>query len=113
MDELFPYPPNQQATNQILAIVVTLAFAVFGGLITGTHYMLQMRRLSNFSSILFYFQGFIMHLVGKFGKLEEDDFFDDNVNIDEIDEKCAPPEEILCLLESRDRETSALLTNGH
>ena len=33
--------------------------------------------------------------------------------IDEIDEKCAPPEEILCLLESRDRETSALLTNGH
>ena len=54
-----------------------------------------------------------MHLVGKFGKLEEDDFYDDNVNIDEIDEKCAPPEEILCLLESRDRETSALLTNGH
>jgi len=91
MDELFPYPPNQQATNQILAIVVTLAFAVFGGLITG----------------------FIMHLVGKFGKLEEDDFYDDNVNIDEIDEKCAPPEEILCLLESRDKETSALLTNGH
>ena len=62
---------------------------------------------------LYYFQGFVMHLVGKFGKLEEDDFYDDNVNIDEIDEKCAPPEEILCLLESRDRETSALLTNGH
>ena len=36
MDELFPYPPNQQATNQILAIVVTLAFALVGGLITGT-----------------------------------------------------------------------------
>ena len=54
-----------------------------------------------------------MHLVGKFGKLEEDDFYDDNVNIDEIDEKCAPPEEIICLLESRDKETSALLTNGH
>ena len=35
MDELFPSPPNQQATNQILAIIVTLAFALVGGLITG------------------------------------------------------------------------------
>ena len=54
-----------------------------------------------------------MHIVGKFGKLEEDDFYDDNVNIDEIEEKCAPSDDILCLLESgRDRETSALLANG-
>ena len=35
MDELFPSPPNQQATNQILAIIVTLAFALVGGLVTG------------------------------------------------------------------------------
>ena len=110
MDELFPYPPNQQATNQILAIVVTLAFAVVGGLITGT--LQRNKHIVKYNSFIL-FQGFIMHLVGKFGKLEEDDFYDDNVNIDEIDEKCAPPEEILCLLESRDKETSALLTNGH
>jgi len=92
MDELFPDSPNKQATNQILAIIVTLAFALVGGLITG----------------------FVMHIVGKFGKLEEEDFYDDNVNIDEVDEKCAPPEEVLCLLERQgDKETSALLTNGH
>ena len=54
-----------------------------------------------------------MHIVGKFGKLEEEDFYDDNVNIDEVDEKCAPPEEVLCLLERQgDKETSDLLTNG-
>ena len=106
MDELFPSPPNQQATNQILAIIVTLAFAVVGGLITGTDGNMGFR-------CRFYVQGFIMHIVGKFGKLEEEDFYDDNVNIDDMDEKFAPSDEILCLLESgRDGETSALLTNG-
>lgn len=35
MDELFSLLPNEQATAQILAILVTLAFAVVGGLITG------------------------------------------------------------------------------
>ena len=107
MDELFPDPPNKQATNQLLAIIVTLAFALVGGLITGT---IQRRCNKYFSLIL---QGFVMHIVGKFGKLEEEDFYDDNVNIDEVDEKCAPPEEVLCLLERQgDKETSALLTNG-
>ena len=111
MDELFPSPPNQQATNQILAIIVTLAFAVVGGLITGDYININ----DNLSQVFNpHYLGFIMHFVGKFGKLEEDDFYDDNVNIDEMDEKFAPSEEILSLLESgRDRETSALLTNGH
>ena len=35
MDELFSLKPNEQATAQILAILVTLAFAVVGGLVTG------------------------------------------------------------------------------
>ena len=42
MDELFSLLPNEQATAQILAILVTLAFAVVGGLVTGnSEYRLQ------------------------------------------------------------------------
>merc|ERR1719232_1297272 len=89
MDELFPSPPNQQATNQILAIIVTLAFAVVGGLVTG--------------------------FIGKLTRLEEDDYYNDDTNIDDIDEKFAVPEEIICFLENKngDKETSNLLQNGH
>lgn len=36
MDELFLSAPNSQATNQLLAIIVTLAFAIVGGLFTGS-----------------------------------------------------------------------------
>lgn len=56
-----------------------------------------------------------MHFVGKLTRLEEDDFYNDDTNIDDIDEKFAVPEEIICFLESKngDRETSNLLQNGH
>jgi len=92
MDELFSLKPNEQATAQILAILVTLAFAVVGGLVTG----------------------FIMHFVGKLSRLEEDDYYNDDFNIDDIDEKFAIPEEIVCFIENKsgDKETSNLLQNG-
>ena len=56
-----------------------------------------------------------MHFVGKLTRLEEDDYYNDDTNIDDIDEKFAVPEEIICFLESKngDRETSNLLQNGH
>ena len=46
MDELFPFPPNQQAVNQLLAIIVTLAFAVLGGIITGINQLYTLLYLS-------------------------------------------------------------------
>lgn len=93
MDELFPFSPNRQATNQILAVVVTLAFAVVGGLVTG----------------------FIMHFVGKSSKIEDEDLYDDNFNIDDMEEKHEVPEEIVCLIEkysAAESETSKLLSRN-
>ena len=91
MKELFPFSPNRQATNQILAVIVTLAFAVVGGLVTG----------------------FIMHFVGKSSNIDDEDLYDDNFNIDDMEEKHEVPEEIVCLIEksaSIDHETSKLLS---
>ena len=93
MKELFPFSPNRQATNQILAVVVTLAFAVVGGLLTG----------------------FIMHCIGKAGNIEDEDLYDDNFNIDDMDEKHEVPEEIVCLIEkysASENETSKLLSRN-
>jgi len=90
MDELFPFPPNQQAVNQLLAIIVTLAFAVLGGIITG----------------------FVMHFAGKSSSMELDDFYNDECNIDDMEEKMVVPDEILSLLENKDDETSILIRNG-
>ena len=93
MKELFPFSPNRQATNQILAVVVTLAFAVVGGLVTG----------------------FIMHCVGKASKIQDEDLYNDNFNIDDMEEKHEIPEEIVCLIEkcaASENETSKLLSRN-
>ena len=93
MDELFPFAPNRQATNQILAVVVTLAFAVVGGLVTG----------------------FIMHCIGKASNVDDEDLYDDNYNIDDMEEKHEVPEEIVCLIEkytASENETSKLLSRN-
>jgi len=81
MDELFPsdFTPGRQAINQLIAILVTLAFAVVGGLITG----------------------FIMHCVGKTSVIDDEELYDDEYNIDDMEEKHAMPEEILCLIENQ------------
>lgn len=58
---------------------LTLAFAVVGGLITG----------------------FIMHCVGKTSVIDDEELYDDEYNIDDMEEKHAIPEEILCLIENQ------------
>merc|ERR1712048_200139 len=78
MSELFlAKTAGQQAVNQLLAILVTLAFAVVGGLITGL----------------------LMHTVGKLTNLNEEDMFNDNTNIEAMAAKCEVPEEVRCLLD--------------
>jgi len=77
MSEVFLAAPNQQAVNQLLALLVTLATACVGGLLTGL----------------------LMHSVGKMTSLTEEDLFDDRTNINAMEAKCEVPEEILCLLQ--------------
>eukprot|EP00092_Neocalanus_flemingeri_P040887 GFUD01044510.1.p1 GENE.GFUD01044510.1~~GFUD01044510.1.p1 ORF type:complete len:551 (-),score=154.70 GFUD01044510.1:165-1817(-) len=66
-----------QALSQLAAIIVTLVFAIVGGLITG----------------------FIMLLVGKMERMEGKDFYNDDWNIDEMEAKEEMPEELQGLME--------------
>merc|ERR1719427_28112 len=66
-----------QALSQFLAIVITLAFALVGGLVTGL----------------------IMHVVGKMERMEGEDFYNDDWNIDEMEAKEELPEELKGLME--------------
>merc|ERR1719209_387924 len=77
MNELFPAAPSQQAVSQTLAVLVTLLFACVGGLVTG----LPMRG------------------AGKLASLTEEDMFSDITNIQDVDQKCEVPEELLGLME--------------
>jgi len=66
-----------QALSQFLAIIVTLAFAIVGGLVTGL----------------------IMLVVGKMERMEGEDFYNDDWNIDEMEAKEELPEELKGLME--------------
>merc|ERR1739838_192175 len=66
-----------QAISQFLAIIVTLAFAIVGGLVTGL----------------------IMHVVGKMERMEGEDFYNDDWNIDEMEAKEEIAEELKGLVE--------------
>merc|ERR1719186_745100 len=61
-----------QAISQFLAIIVTLTFAIVGGLLTGL----------------------IMHVVGKMERMEGEDFYNDDWNIDEMESKEEIAEEL-------------------
>ena len=58
------------------------------------------------------FKGFVMHFAGKSSSMELDDFYNDECNIDDMEEKMVVPDEILSLLENKDDETSILIRNG-
>ena len=45
--------------------------------------------------------GFIMHCVGKTSVIDDEELYDDEYNIDDMEEKHAIPEEILCLIENQ------------
>ena len=53
-----------------------------------------------------------MHFAGKSSSMELDDFYNDECNIDDMEEKMVVPDEILSLLENKDDETSILIRNG-
>eukprot|EP00092_Neocalanus_flemingeri_P070836 GFUD01086976.1.p1 GENE.GFUD01086976.1~~GFUD01086976.1.p1 ORF type:complete len:496 (-),score=120.66 GFUD01086976.1:299-1786(-) len=101
LTEIFPALANGgtapgQALSQFLAIVVTLAMALVGGLITGL----------------------IMRAVGKIEGMEGEDFYNDDWNIDELEakEELVVDEELKGLMEDWKNskvvvnETSILLT---
>ena len=58
------------------------------------------------------FIGFVMHFASKSSSMELDDFYNDECNIDDMEEKMVVPDEILSLLENKDDETSILIRNG-
>jgi len=66
-----------QAMSQFLAILVTLAFALVGGLLTGL----------------------VMLMVGKMESMEREDFYNDDWNIDEIEAKEEVSEDLRVLME--------------
>ena len=112
MTEIFLAAPAQQAVNQLLALLTTLALATFGGLVTG-----QEMSVSQFSVYLFY-SGLMMHTAGKLTSLTEEDMFNDNTNINDMADKCEVPEEVVSLLNEMKThsngvdEKSALLVAG-
>ena len=57
-----------------------------------------------------------MHVGDKLTKYDGEDFYNDECNIDDMEEKFAVPDEIVLLLEGNKEtgtnETSALLSNG-
>jgi len=80
--EIFPALANggtasSQALSQGLAIIVTLGFALVGGLVTGL----------------------IMLMVGKMERMEGEDFYNDDWNIDEMEAKKGFPEEVKGMME--------------
>ena len=91
MTEIFLAVPGQQAVNQLLALLTTLALAIFGGLVTG------LDSVSQFSVYLFS-PGLMMHTAGKLTSLTEEDMFNDNTNINDMAAKCEVPEEVVSLL---------------
>merc|ERR1712106_702743 len=84
LTEIFPALKDEvggtaggQAISQFLAIIVTLAFAIVGGLVTGL----------------------IMLVVGKMERMEGEDFYSDDWNIDEMEAKEEVAEELKGLVE--------------
>jgi len=66
-----------QALAQFLAVITTLAFAVVGGLVTGV----------------------IMRMVGKMERMQGEDFYNDDWNIDGMEDKEEMPEELKGLVD--------------
>jgi len=93
LTEIFPALAEEgataplQALAQLLAIIVTMAFAVVGGLVTGL----------------------ILHAVGKIERMEGEDFYNDDWNIDGMEDKEDIPEELKCLME----DVKNIKFNGH
>merc|ERR1719430_315762 len=83
LHEIFPAladggTASGQALSQFLAILVTLAFAVVGGLVTGL----------------------IMHQVGKMDGISSEELFHDSRNMElEVEEEGGLPEELVTLME--------------
>merc|ERR1711892_1292292 len=80
--EIFPALAGEgtalgQALSQFLAIILTLAFAVVGGLVTGL----------------------LMLILGKMERMEGDDFYNDDWNIDEMEAKKEIPEDLKVMME--------------
>jgi len=76
-----------QALRQFLAVVVTLAFAIVGGIVTGL----------------------VMYQVDKLDKLETEHLYNDDRNIDEMEGKETVPEELKAFME--DMKNTKLITN--
>merc|ERR550519_3334550 len=93
LTEIFPALAEEgataplQALAQLLAIIVTMAFAVAGGLVTGL----------------------ILHAVGKIERMEGEDFYNDDWNIDGMEDKEDIPEELKCLMD----DVKNIKFNGH
>ena len=89
MSELFlSDTPSQQAINQLLALLVTLALACFGGLVTGNDGVLSHPTQTSVFICFATYSGLLMHSVGKLTSLSEEDMFNDNTNIDAMADKC-------------------------
>ena len=73
--------PAGQALSQFLALLVTAGFAIVGGLVTGV------LNNKNVPRRIFLFLGLILHIVGKMEGMEEEDFYNDDWNIDGMEEK--------------------------
>merc|ERR1712128_65754 len=92
LTEIFPALGGEgtalgQALSQFLAIILTLTFAVVGGLVTGV----------------------LMLMVGKMERMEGEDFYNDDWNIDEMEAK----EEISGDLKVMMDDWKTLKSNGH
>merc|ERR1711962_1792805 len=76
-----------QALRQFLAVVVTLAFAIVGGIVTGL----------------------VMYQVDKLDRLDTEHLYNDDRNIDEMEGKETVPEELKAFME--DMKNTKLITN--
>jgi len=82
LTEIFPALAGEgtalgQALSQFLAIILTLTFAVVGGLVTGV----------------------LMLVVGKMERMEGGDFYNDDWNIDEMEAKEELPEDLKIMMD--------------
>jgi len=82
LTEIFPAlenggKPAGQALSQFLALLVTAGFAIVGGLVTGL----------------------LLHVVGKMEGMEGEDFYNDDLNIDGMEEKEELPGDLNRLME--------------
>ena len=83
---------SSQALSQGLAIIVTLGFALVGGLVTG-------RQADHITHLTLLCLGLLMLMVGKMERMEGEDFYNDDWNIDELEAKEELPEELKGLMD--------------